>query len=85
MKYFPDRVSHNDLLRAMALRIVGREQRETDYALELMNSLEALSRRAQLEVLVQEETGLPAEVIQSKSVPEMIALLEDFHGDNLAA
>lgn len=44
MKYFPDRVSHNDLLRAMALRIVGREQRKTDFA-----------------------------------------VLEDFHGDNLAA
>ncbi len=69
----------------MALRIVGREQRETDYARDLMNSLEALSRRAQLEVLVHEETGMPAEDIQSKSVPEMIELLEDFRGDNLAA
>lgn len=78
MAYFcvPDKVSHNDLLRALALRDSARDESTSWYCKDLMHSLENLSRRAQLEVLVAEDTGMLPENISGKTVTEMMVLLQ---------
>lgn len=73
----PDVVSHDALLSAIEYRFaVNIGEPASAYFVQLRHTLLSLARKARLEVIVQDVTGLPPSEVHAKSTAELMVILD---------